>query len=109
MIFLEKRTAAAEAAAEAAREELLRACKQLEHAAAAAGRCNHLERELKASFFVLIWNPSSFVAYYKQFLSFNAGLTYIPFSISLLCVSGLLIFRVHSFQYTGASFCLLAV
>ncbi|EIE21880.1 hypothetical protein COCSUDRAFT_47970 [Coccomyxa subellipsoidea C-169] len=47
VIFLEKRVAAAEAAADGAREELLRACERAEAAAAAVAQCDQLERELK--------------------------------------------------------------
>ncbi|BDA46997.1 probable TATA element modulatory factor [Coccomyxa sp. Obi] len=47
VIFLEKRVAAAEAAADSAREELLRACERAESANAAVSRCRELERELK--------------------------------------------------------------
>jgi phage protein D len=48
LIFLEKRVAAAEAAADAAREELLRACERAEAAAAAAARCGGFEQQLQA-------------------------------------------------------------
>lgn len=47
LIFLEKRVAAAEAAADGAREELLRACERAEAATAAVARCSTLEQELK--------------------------------------------------------------
>ena len=46
-IFLEKRVAAAEAAADRAREELLRACERAESANAAVERCRELRRELE--------------------------------------------------------------
>lgn len=47
VIFLDKRVAAAEAAADSAREELLRACERAESANAAVERCRGLQRELK--------------------------------------------------------------
>lgn len=59
VIFLEKRVAAAEAAADRAREELLRACERAESANAAIGRCRELQRELKVG--VLI--DCTFVGY----------------------------------------------